>query len=129
MGAEKAAAEEAAANKAAAEKIKAGKAQAEKAQAEKAKAEKAAAEKAAKEKASAEQAAAENTTIEKTAKSMTTFVPGYIERDSSLENFEELEVVQELIKEGERTIPSENGKAEKDPITLIPVRKADYDKK
>merc|ERR1712037_941426 len=124
MGAEKAAAEEAAANKAAAEKIKAGKAQAEKAQAEKAKAEKAAAEKAA-----AEQAAAENTTIEKTAKSMTTFVPGYIERDSSLENFEELEVVQELIKEGERTIPSENGKAEKDPITLIPVRKADYDKK
>merc|ERR1719369_1244825 len=27
------------------------------------------------------------------------FVPGYIEKDSSLENFEELEAVQELIRE------------------------------
>merc|ERR1712083_729374 len=105
--------------------IKAEKAQAEKAQADKAKAEKAAAEKAAVEKASAEKAAVENATIEKTAKSMTTFVPGYIERDSSLENFEELEVVQELIKEGEKDISHVDGK---DPITLIPVRKDDYDK-
>merc|ERR1712037_948749 len=105
------------------------KAATEKAAAEKAVAEKTAAEKVVAEKAAEEKAATEKAAAEKAATSMTTFVPGYIERDSSLENFEELEVVQELIKEGERTIPSENGKAEKDPITLIPVRKADYDKK
>merc|ERR1712088_1259064 len=114
------------AEKAAIEKANAGKEAKEKAASEKKESEKAAAEKAAKEKASAEQAAAENTTIEKTAKSMTTFVPGYIERDSSLENFEELEVVQELIKEGEKDISHVDGK---DPITLIPVRKADYDER
>merc|ERR1712037_635348 len=115
--------------KTAAEKVVAEKAAAEEAAAEKAAAEKAATEKAAAEKVAVEKAAAEKAAAEKAATSMTTFVPGYIERDSSLENFEELEVVQELIKEGEKTIPSENGKAEKDPITLIPVRKADYDKK
>merc|ERR1711874_816109 len=95
----------------------------------KAAAAKSTAAKAAAEKAAAEKVAAEKAAAEKSAKSMTTFVPGYIERDSSLENFEELEVVQELIKEGEKTISSENGRAEKDPITLIPIRKADYDER
>ena len=46
------------------------------------------------------------------------FVPGYIEKDSSLENFEEIEAVQELIKEeqsaeakkGGETLPSISSK-------------------
>merc|ERR1712210_343198 len=100
---------------AATEKAAAEKAVAEKTAAEKVVAEKAAAEKAAAEKAAVEKAATEKAAAEKAATSMTTFVPGYIERDSSLENFEELEVVQELIKEGEKSIQSENGRAEKDP--------------
>merc|ERR1712130_822080 len=113
-----------------AEKAVAEKALAEKAASEKAVTKKAAADKAAAEKAAAERTVAvEKAAAEKGTISMTTFVPGYIERDSSLENFEELEVVQELIKEGEKTIPSENGRAEKDPITLIPIRKADYDER
>merc|ERR1712083_1035527 len=113
----------AAAERAAAEKAAAEKAAVEKAAAEKA-ADKNIADKVAAEETAAEKAAAEKSS-EKTPISMTTFVPGYIERDSSLENFEELEVVQELIKEGEKHISDVDGK---DPITLIPVRKDDYDK-
>merc|ERR1712203_972541 len=116
------AAERAAAEKEAAVRAAAKKAAVDKAAAEKAATEKAAAEKAATEKAAAKTVAVEKAAAEK-ATAMTTFVPGYIERDSSLENFEELEVVQELIKEGEKDISHVDGK---DPITLIPVRKADY---
>merc|ERR1711953_1014400 len=80
--------------------------------------------KKAAEKAKSQTAAAEKNTSETAPQPL--FVPGYIERDSSLENFEELEVVQELIKNGEK---AQNGAATKDPITLIPVRKADYEER
>merc|ERR1739842_99034 len=57
---------------------------------------------------------------------MTMFVPGYIEKDSSLENFEELEAVQEVMKEEKQRRSMSKTKSE-EPITLIPVRKADYE--
>merc|ERR1739842_189755 len=57
---------------------------------------------------------------------MTMFVPGYIEKDSSLENSEELEAVQEVMKEEKQRRSMSKTKSE-EPITLIPVRKADYE--
>merc|ERR1712055_1047825 len=47
---------------------------------------------------------------------MTMFVPGYIEKDSSLENFEELEAVQEVMKEEKQRRSMSKTKSE-EPIT------------